>query len=159
MGLTYGSCGGVGVGESQAGQRSNGSNAPHSISEGICTAKILERTEKEGELMVMSPLVFVAIPTAPPSLQGQRCNNPHSICKGGSAAKISERTNNPHSISKGESAAKILERSNNPHSIYKGRSAAKISERTNSPHSISEGGSAAKISERTNNPHSISTLQ
>jgi hypothetical protein len=38
------------------GSTYNGSNAPHSISEGVCTAKISERTEKEGELTVMSPL-------------------------------------------------------------------------------------------------------
>jgi hypothetical protein len=156
MGLTYGGCGGVGVGGLQAGQRSNGSNAPHSISKGVCAAEISERTEKEGELTVMSPLAFVAVPTAPPSLQGQHHNNPHSISKDGSAAKISERTNNPHSISKGGSAAKILERTKNPQSISKGGSTAKILERTNNPHSISEGGSTAKILERTNNPHSIS---
>jgi hypothetical protein len=85
----------VGVGGSQAGQHSNGSNAPHSIAEGVSAAKILERTEKEGELMVMSPLAFVAIPTAPPLLQGQHRNNPHSISKGGSAAKILERPISP----------------------------------------------------------------
>jgi hypothetical protein len=149
MGLTYGGCGRVGVGGSQAGQRSNGSNAPHSISKGVCAAKILKRTEKEGELTVVSPLAFVAVPTDPPLLQGRRCNNPHSISKGGSAAKILERTNNPHSISMGGSAAKISERTNNPHSISEGGSAAKILERTNNPHFISEGGSAAKILERT----------
>jgi hypothetical protein len=49
MGLTYGGYGGVRVGGLQAGQCSNGSNTPHSISEGICAAEILERTEKEGE--------------------------------------------------------------------------------------------------------------
>ncbi len=108
MGLMYGGCGGVGVDGLQAGQRSNGSNAPHSISEGVCAAKISERTEKEGDkLTVMSPLAFVAIPTAPPLLQGQHCNNPHSISKGGRAAKISERTNNPHSISEGGSVPKF----------------------------------------------------
>jgi hypothetical protein len=78
----------------------------------------------------MSPLAFVAVPAAPPSLQGQRRNNPHSISKGGSTAKNLERTNNPHSISKGGSAAEISERTNNPHFISEGGSAAKILERT-----------------------------
>jgi hypothetical protein len=99
--------GGALVGWPQAGQRSNGTNAPHSISEGICTDKILERTEKDGELTVISPLAFVVLPTAPSSLQGQRWNNPHSISEGGSAAKILETTNNPHSSPMAEALPKF----------------------------------------------------
>jgi hypothetical protein len=95
MGLAYGSCGGVGVGGPMAGQRSNGSNAPHSISKGICAIETLVRTKKEGELMDISPLAFVAVPTVPPSFQGQNTKYPHFISKGGSAAKIS------HSIFEG----------------------------------------------------------
>ncbi len=57
--------------------------------------------------------LFVAVPTAPPSFQGQSIKYLHFISKGGSAAKIL------HSIFKGGSAAKILEteRTDNPQSI------------------------------------------
>jgi hypothetical protein len=67
-------------------------NNPHSISEGRSAAKILKRTENEGEVMIISPLAFAAIPTAPATLQDQHSNTPHSISKGGSAAKILETT-------------------------------------------------------------------
>jgi hypothetical protein len=151
--------GGASVSEPQVGQRSNGTNAPHSISEGVCTAKNLERTEKDGELMVISTLAFVALPTAPSSLQGQRCNNPHSISEGGSTAKILETTNNPHSISEGRSSAKILKRTEKEGEVMiisplafaavPTAPATLHGQHSNTPHSISKGGSAAKILEMT----------
>ncbi len=78
MGLKYGANSGGG-GCPQVGQRNNGSNTPHSIFESRSAAKISERTEKEGEVRIISPLAFAAIPTAPPLLQGQHSNAPHSI--------------------------------------------------------------------------------
>ncbi len=115
MGLEYGAGSGGGGGP-QVGQRNNGSNTPHSIFEGGSAAEISERTEKEGEVRIISPLAFAAVPTAPPSLQGQCSNAPHSISEGASAAKTLT-----HSISKGVSAAETL-----THSISEGVSAAKI---------------------------------
>jgi hypothetical protein len=163
MGLEYGG-GSGGGGGLQVGQLSNGSNAPHSIFECGSAAKTLERTEKEGEVTVISPLAFAAIPTAHPLLRGHCSNAPHSISEGISAAEILT-----HSISEGLSAAKIVTHYISEgisaakivtHSISKGVSAAKnlthsisegISTAKNLMHSISEGGSNAK-----NLTHSIS---
>ena len=86
MGLEYGA-GSRGGGGPQVGQHDNGSNTPHSIFECGSAAKISERTEKEGEVRIISPLAFDTVPTAPPSLQGQHSNAPHSISKGINAAK------------------------------------------------------------------------
>ncbi len=142
MGLEYGA-GSRGGDWPQVGQCNNGSNTPASIFERGSTAEISERIEKEGEVRIISPLAFAAIPTAPPSLQGQHSNAPHSISEGISADEtlthsifvgISAAKTLMHSISEGVSADKIL-----MHTISKGVSAAKIL-----MHSISEGVSAGK---------------
>ena len=145
MGLAYGGCGGVGVGALLVVQRSNASNAPLYISEGICVIATLVKTVKEGKLTDISPLASVSVPTAPEETD----NKPLSILKGASDAKISL------SISDFGSAAKISETEKAITTTLASRSAAKIS------HFIFQGGSAAKIleTENTDNPRPLLRAQ